>query len=440
MTTATISRNGTKQQTNQAPVAATERAANPALRFELKAKTERGAQLVALAEELAAQFTTRAAEHDREGTYPYEAIDALVESGYHGAPFSCEFGGLGVDSIHDLVVASSRLARGDASVTIGINMHLAAVANIARRYSVALASGNEKRIAAFGQAQRSIVDGRIVMAAGVSEAAQDLTRPMTRAERTEDGWVINGKKIFCTMSPAANTLYVAVTFTNDDGEEMYGYAQFPKSTPGVTVNDDWDALGMRASGSHSVTFENVRVPASALRGGFPAGILTPDFMERNLTAGAFHASSSLGIAESAHDIAVKAQAGKLNGSDEVGGHTQMLVSQNAIDLSAMRSILARAGDLIDEYYAAHPTSDGDLEEMGAIFAEVQSAKTFINETAQRVVDRALSLSGGAGYFNKHPLSRAYRDVRAGAFMHPLGANRAYDFIGRIALGFTPKIS
>ena len=56
------------------------------------------------------------------------------------------------------------------------------------------------------------------------------------------------------------------------------------------------------------------------------------------------------------------------------------------------------------------------------------------EAAVRVVDRALALSGGAGYMSRHPLSRAYRDVRAGAFMHPLGGNRAYEFIGRVVLG------
>ena len=68
------------------------------------------------------------------------------------------------------------------------------------------------------------------------------------------------------------------------------------------------------------------------------------------------------------------------------------------------------------------------------FADVQSAKTFVGEAAVRVVDRALALSGGAGYLNGSPLARAYRDVRAGAFMHPLGANRAYELLGRIALG------
>ena len=70
----------------------------------------------------------------------------------------------------------------------------------------------------------------------------------------------------------------------------------------------------------------------------------------------------------------------------------------------------------------------------ALFAETQAAKTFVNETAARIVERALAISGGAGYLNGHPLARAYRDVRAGSFMHPLGANRAYDLLGDVALG------
>ena len=70
----------------------------------------------------------------------------------------------------------------------------------------------------------------------------------------------------------------------------------------------------------------------------------------------------------------------------------------------------------------------------ALFAEAQAAKAFVNEAAGRIVDRALALSGGAGYLNGSPLARAYRDVRAGSFMHPLGANRAYDYLGRVALG------
>src|ERR671925_1586213 len=117
--------------------------------IELTAHTEAGARLVATAERLAEQLAARAAEHDRDGTYPFEAIDALKAAGYFAAPVPVELGGLGVSSAHDLVVASSRLARGDASVAIGVNMHLVAVLNIERPRPVAVAAGAERRADAF---------------------------------------------------------------------------------------------------------------------------------------------------------------------------------------------------------------------------------------------------------------------------------------------------
>ena len=106
--------------------------------IELTAHTDTGARLVSIAEELSEQLAARAAEHDRDGTYPFEAIDALKTAGYFAAPIPIELGGLGVIRTHDLVVASSRLARGDASVAIGVNMHLVAVLNMVRRHDVAV--------------------------------------------------------------------------------------------------------------------------------------------------------------------------------------------------------------------------------------------------------------------------------------------------------------
>jgi alkylation response protein AidB-like acyl-CoA dehydrogenase len=274
------------------------------------------------------------------------------------------------------------------------------------------------------------------MAAAISERGQNLTRPGTIAARTDAGWRIDGGKVFCTMSPAASLLYTAVTFTDDDGVERYGYAQIPIDTPGVVVHDDWDALGMRASGSHSITFDGVELPAAALRGGFPAGDTVP-YMERNLTAGLFHASASLGIAESAHAAATAGLIKRGSGLDEP--RTRMLAAESSIELFACQAALAHAANLVDEHYAANPTSDGSDAELTAVFTEAQSAKTFLNEAAMRIVDRALALSGGAGYLNGSPLARAYRDVRAGAFMHPLGANRAYELVGQVALGLEPAL-
>ena len=397
--------------------------------IELTAHTDAGARLVAIAETLSEVLATRAAEHDRDGTYPFEAIDALKAAGYFAAPIPVELGGLGVSSAHDLVVASSRLARGDASVAIGVNMHLIAVLNMERRHAVAVAAGEERRARAFAASMEQIARDGVVLAAAISERAQNLTRPCTVATRTESGWRVDGRKLFCTMSPAATDLYVAVTYTDEDGTERYAYAMVPTDTPGVVVHDDWDALGMRASGSNSVSLEGVELPESAVRGGFRAGDPMP-YMERNLVAGLFHAAASLGIAESADGIARRAIAGRINGD----ARPRMQVADNAVDLSASRGVLSRAAALIDEHHAASPASDGSDEELGALFAEAQAAKAFVNEAAARVVERALALSGGAGYVNGSPLARAYRDVKAGTFMHPLGANRAYDYLGKVALG------
>ena len=153
-------------------------------------------------------------------------------------------------------------------------------------------------------------------------------------------------------------------------------------------------------------------------------------MERNLVAGLFHAAASLGIAESADATARGGIAGRINGD----ARPRMQVADNTIDLAASRGVLSRAAALIDEHRAANPASEGTAEQLEALFAEAQAAKAFVNEAAARIVDRALALSGGAGYLNGSPLARAYRDVKAGSFMHPLGANRAYDYLGHIALG------
>jgi alkylation response protein AidB-like acyl-CoA dehydrogenase len=406
-----------------------ERIGEFAMPIELTARTEPGGRLVAIAEKLWPQLASRAAEHDREGSYPFEAIHALKAVGYFAAPVPVELGGLGVSSAHDLVVASSRLARGDASVAIGVNMHLVAVLNMERRRVVAVAAGAERRAHGFASSLERIARDGIVLAAAGSERGQDLTRPGTVATRTNSGWRIDGQKVFCTMSPAATDLYVAVTYADEDGIERYAYAMVPADTPGVVIHDDWDALGMRASGSNSITLEGVELPESGVRGGFRAGDPVP-YMERNLVAGLFHAAASLGIAESADAIARQGVAGRINGE----ARPRIQIAENTIDLSASRGVISRAAALIDDHRAANPASDGTAEQLKALFAEAQAAKAFVGEAAPRIVDRALALSGGAGYLNGSPLARAYRDVKAGSFMHPLGANRAYDYLAHVALG------
>jgi L-evernosamine nitrososynthase len=428
--------NGHAPQRPTVPATTVDEVTTYTRRHQLQAETEAGKRLVALAEELAGEFAERAAEHDRDASYPFEAIDTLKARGYFIAPLPEEFGGLGVESIRDLLIASSRLAQGDPSTTIGLNMHLILAANLACRHRMVKRAGNERAAARFAAVISMLVQSSAVVSAAVSEPAQDLMRPSTTAVRTDDGWVINGRKIFATMSPAATALLVAVTTQEPGRDEEYGFAMVPAGGPGVVYHDDWDALGMRASGSQSISFENVLVPAQMMFGMFAIGDAA-GLIERNLISGIFHAAASLGIAEAAHDLVISQAASRRKNAETAT--SVWLASQNAIDISAMRGIFDRTGRLIDAYYADHTLDDGTYEELAAMFAEAQSAKAFINEASVRVVDRALTLSGGAGFMSKHPLSRAYRDVRAGAFMHPLGANRAYEFIGQVALGLEPSL-
>lgn len=405
---------------------------------ELAATTAAGAAMVATAERCAEAFADGARKHDEDATFAAEHLEALRAAGFLKAPIPVELGGGGVGSTHDVVVAASRLARGDAATAIGVNMHLAVLLNVIRRWQIARDGGDSTVAGAAGQALRSIAEGDVVFATAASEPSpQDLTRPRTVAERDGDGWVVRGRKVFATMAPAATVLNVALTYRAADGTERYGFAMVPTATDGVVFHDDWDALGMRASASGSVSFDGVRLGPDGVRDGFPAGTMSVELHERYLASGAFHAAASLGIAEAAHAHVL---AGLRRRSDTVlaDAHATVRLADNLVDLTTMRATLSRAAHAVDDLWAAFPRGGVALADARAAFAQVQAAKAHINEAGSRVVDRALALSGGAGYLNASPLAKAWRDARAGAFMHPLGANRLHDHLTRFALDAPPS--
>jgi alkylation response protein AidB-like acyl-CoA dehydrogenase len=410
--------------------------ATPVAGIELQADTPAGQAMVAAAAVFAAEFADAALANDHDATFASDHLARLGEAGFLVAPIPARFGGGGVTSAHDLLIAMSRLARGDVATAIGVNMHFSVLGNIVRTWHRAAARGATAEADATASFLEVIAAADIVFAAAVSEPSpQDLTRPATTATRVEGGWRIDGRKIFATMAPHATVLNVAVTYVDDGGEERYGFALVPVATPGVHIPHDWDALGMRSSESGSVTFTDVRV--DTVRGALPVGVQSAGLLDRFLVSGGFHAAASLGIAESAHaHVVATLRTRPVATLDDA--HATMRLAENVIDLGSMRGVLDRAGRLIDDHLAAFPCGDAALADVQAVYGEVQAAKTHINEAAARVVDRALALSGGAGYLAAHPLAKAYRDVRAGAFMHPLGANRAYDFLARTALGEPPR--
>ena len=258
-----------------------------------------------LAERLAADLATRAPAHDRDGSYPFESIDALREARLLRRPRPRRAGGLGVESLHDLVVASARLARGRrVRRDRREHAHGTCSFNIVRRWRTRRRppATYAARPRSARRSPRSSHEAARSSRPPSSEPGQDITRPATTATRTAAGWRIDGRKIFCTMSPAATRpMHRGDASPTATASERYGYAQIPARAPGVVIHDDWDALGMRASGSHSVTFDGVELPGVRPARRLPGRRARSPTWSANLDAGLFHAAASLGIAESAHD-------------------------------------------------------------------------------------------------------------------------------------------
>ena len=118
--------------------------------------------------------------------------------------------------------------------------------------------------------------------------------------------------------------------------------------------------------------------------------------------------------------------------------SQFRVAENEVDLATCIAMLDYSGRNVDEFYhefsAVSPSNDKALLQL----KDTQSTKLVVNKKAVDVVDRCMALSGGAGYLESNVLSRLYRDVRAGPLMQPFAANKAYEFIGLVALGLDPS--
>ena len=231
---------------------------------ELKARTAAGARMVALAEEHAADFATRAAEHDRENRFVAENFDLMKKSGFLAASAPEEFGGLGVESIHDITVAISRLARGCGSSAIAANMHIGAVWVVARSYAEAVSSGDAAVQAGFGQFLPILGKSLVVISGAGTETGAAFVFPQTTATPVEGGYLINGHRIFATNSEIADSVTVILKVPDGDGWYRMATAIVLRGSPGMDVRGNWDAMGMRGSGSHDVVFTDCFVPDGML--------------------------------------------------------------------------------------------------------------------------------------------------------------------------------
>ncbi len=402
--------------------------------FELEPVTEPGRRLVALCAGHASDLFARAPAHDRDATYPHETIADLIASGVMSAAVPAELGGLGVAAVRDFAAACARLGRGDGSTALAVSMHTMAVWAAARGWRAARASGDAPQEAALAATLAEVAAGRRVVAALVTEHGTTLIRPLATALRDGDGWRLTGRKHFSTGSPAATHLSVRFRFQDAQGAWRFGAATVARSSPGVRVIENWDTLGMRASGSGEVAFDNCFIPASQLHDAGPWGTFPPAFMSSLCFGMPLLNASFLGIAEQARALSLRQLAA---GSRREIPAVRQMVAENEIDLAAARAMTARNAALADALTDA-PTQSIPAEAVERLFADTQATKHFVTRTAIAIVDRAMTLAGGAAFMQANPLSRLYRDARAGPFMQPYAPLDALDMIGGVTLGGEPQ--
>ena len=257
-------------------------------------KTERQAEFMELAERLAVIAHQHAAQHDREGSFPFETYDVIRASGYLALTVPEALGGRGANPL-ELSLAQERLSRADGSVGLSSWMHLGTIA----RQSVTRTWPDE----VFQRVCRDIVErGALINSAASEPAMGSPSRgglPATTATRVEGGWLLNGRKSWASLAPALD--YIIVMTTVEDPGEPPRRANFlvTAPTPGLRIEPTWDTVGMRATGSHDIVLEDVfasdgaRLPTEEAAGSGDPRIWT-------VVSGAVY----LGIGVAARDFAV----------------------------------------------------------------------------------------------------------------------------------------
>ena len=382
----------------------------------------------AVCRELSAQFSEAGPRHDAENSFPFEIAERVRAVGLPALNIPKRFGGWGAD-IATIARCVELLAYGDPGIALGFNMHFGVVGFFRGMWSEAHQARYFPGVAQHGH----LFDGAYSETrAGVMGLAD------TRAVPVEGGYRVSGRKSWGTLSLVADFHTFNATITDPDGELPADHAEraarevmfaCPATAPGVRIERTWDALGMRASGTETVVFDNVFVPqADLVSPAFRPGL----FANLEWQTLSF-ASIYLGLARRAFDETVKILRKKRLGATldaaDVKVSDQQLVQ---VGVGEMRVLVESAANTI-EVAAARLNEHRDLPgDPAQRLGWLEIPKVVATENAIRVVDIGMRLVGGGAFRRGHVLEKLYRDARSGPF-HPLTTDQLMQHLGHAEL-------
>ena len=354
-------------------------------------------------------FAERSAEHDADGSFVDRNYSELKEWEVFSAGVPADLGGGGA-SHTELCELLRQVARFCPSTALALSMHSHLVAATVWKWHH---TGEGQSLL------RKIASDNLVL---VSTGATDWVNSNGDVEQAEGGFTVTARKVFASGSASADMLITSAPYEAADEGPQVLHFPVPFKADGVTVTDDWNAHGMRGTGSNTVLFDRVFVPETAVIMRRPQNVWPPALSVVVTVAMPLIMSVYLGIAETAADQARQTASKRPEDPD-----LQRLVGEmeNAL-LTADLAI----NDMIDR------ARDYDFEAALEHANRTLMCKTVATRAVITVVEKAMEAVGGAGFYRRFGLERLLRDIRA-AHYHPLPESRQLRFTGRVALGLSP---
>ncbi len=330
-----------------------------------------------------------AAAWDEAEEIPGEFYREAAELGFLGMMVPDEFGGLGLDYA-SYAGAMEELARGAAAFQVGLTVHNSLVCGAI----LAAGNGDQKK-----RCLPKLASGEWIGAYCLSEpgAGTDAGSLKTAAVPAGDSYVLNGTKAWVTNGGFASLFLVFVSTDPARGNKGISCLLVERSIPGIHIGKKEKKLGIRASDTREVRFENCRVPKSALVGEENHGFkVAMQVLDRGRVA---IAAQSVGIARAAFDEAVAYAQGREQFGRPIAQFQmiQMKIARMAMEIDAAKLLVDRAAGLLS---AGLPCTK-----------EASMAKLFASQTANRAAFDAIQIHGGNGYTREFPVERLYRDAR-----------------------------
>ena len=377
-----------------------------------------------LTEEMLARFASRAADYDRDNRFFTEDFEELRKAKYLLAPVPTKFGGAGM-SLAEVLREQRRLAYYAPATALALNMHL---------YWVGVAADLWRRgDSSLEWILKDAAAGE-VFAAGHAESGNDvpLLLSSSKAQRVEGGYRFTGRKMFGSLTPVWTRFGLHGMDMSDPTQPKVVHAFMPRDTPGYTVKQTWDVLGMRATRSDDTIVENVFIPDRYIARVLPPGAAGIDMFILSVFAWGLlgFANVYCGLAKRALDHAITAAKSKgsmaLTRSMAYHPEVQHTIAEMVIELESIvphLDTIAREWSQCVDYGAQWPL-------------KIMAAKYRAVEGAWRIVDLGLEVTGGAGIFKSAGYERILRDARLGR-IHPANSFLTHEIVAKTALGINP---